>query len=247
MTHPRNIAASLVVAVVAAAFLVAATTDDRVPDQRYIDYAAGFSAYTPKVRSVCGAGRCEATAVCISDHWALTAAHVLEDAGETTLRIGEKTWAVDRTVIHPDFFADKPGKGDIALLHVFESFGLDFYPTLSEGDEKAGDVVSVAGYGITGRMSLGHSIADGKLRAGTNHIERIEDEMIVCTASPGATALECCISPGDSGGPLFCRGKLAGINSMTMAPKGPLKSKTGEESGHTRISTYRRWIEEVAK
>lgn len=247
MTHSRAIAASLIVAVVAAALLVAATTDDRVPDQRYLDYAKGFAPYTPKLRAVCGEGHCQATAVCISDHWALTAAHVLEEAGTTTLRIGDKSWAVDRTVVHPDFFADKPGKGDIALLHVVEPFLLDYYPPLSDGGEAVGDVVSVAGHGITGRMSQGHSISDGRLRAGTNHIERLEHEMIVCTASPGATALECCISPGDSGGPLFCRGKLAGINSMTMALKGPLKSKAGEESGHTRISTYRAWIEEVAK
>ena len=88
---------------------------------------------------------------------------------------------------------------------------------------------------------------DGKLRAGTNHIERFERGMIVCTASPGRSRLELCISPGDSGGPLFCQGKLAGVNCVTMAPKGPLKSRAGEESGHVRVWLYREWIEGVMK
>jgi len=231
----------------AAAFLVAATTDDGVPDHRYLEYAKGFAPYTAKLKSECGKAKCHASAVCIADHWAMTAAHVLEDAGETTLTIGDKTWAVDRIVVHPDFFQGKHGVADIALLHVDEPFGLDYYPPLSDGDEVIGDVVSVVGYGITGRMSSGHSIADGRLRAGTNHIERFEAGMIVCTASPGRSPLEACIAPGDSGGPLFCRGRLTGINSMTFATKGPLKSRTGEESGHTRVWLHREWIGEVTR
>jgi hypothetical protein len=247
MTHPRNIAASLIVAVVAAAFLVAATTDERIPDQRYLDYAGGFATYTPKIKSECGKSKCHASAVCIADHWAMTAAHVLEDAGETTLTLGERTWVVDRIVVHPDFFKGTHGVADIALLHVSEPFGLTYYPPLSDGAEVIGDVVSIVGYGITGRMNDGHSVSDGRLRAGTNHIERFEAGMIVCTASPGRSPLEACIAPGDSGGPMFCRGRLTGINSMTFAAKGPLKSKTGEESGHTRVWLHRDWIREVTQ
>lgn len=248
MAHSRILAASTIVFVVAAALLVAATTDDRVPDQRYLDYASGFADYTPLLRATCGKSNCQATAVCISDHWALTAAHVLEDAGTTTLRIGERVWTVDRTVVHPDFFDAKPGRGDIALLHVSEPFGLEFYPPLSEGDEVAGDIVSIAGYGLTGRLSSGHSSSDGKLRAGTNHIDRLDDTVIVCTASPGVSALEVCTAPGDSGGPLFCRGRLAGIHSITMADgKQAPRSRSGDESGHVRVSAYRQWIEGVAK
>lgn len=243
----RLIVVAFLVAVVAAALLVAATTDDGVPDHRYIDYAKGFESYTPKLKSECGKSKCHASAVCIADHWAVTAAHVLEDAGETTLTIGDREWKVDRVVVHPDFFKGQHGHADIALLHVGDSFGLDYYPPLSDGGEVVGDVVSVVGYGITGKMSAGHSVADGRLRAGTNHIERFEAGMIVCTASPGRSPLEACIAPGDSGGPMFCRGRLTGINSMTFATKGPLKSKTGEESGHTRVWLHRDWIREVTQ
>jgi secreted trypsin-like serine protease len=54
------------------------------------------------------------------------------------------------------------------------------------------------------------------------------------------------IAPGDSGGPLFVDGRLAGINSYTASPRSYTRSQYGEESGHTRIAVYRDWIERVA-
>jgi secreted trypsin-like serine protease len=53
------------------------------------------------------------------------------------------------------------------------------------------------------------------------------------------------IAPGDSGGPLFIGRELAGINSFTMADRGPLNSREGEETGHTRVSLYLEWIAAV--
>jgi hypothetical protein len=217
-----------------------ATTDDLVPDESFVRYASGFQNYTAKLKVPCEKKTCEATATLIADRWALTALHVVGDAESCTLTVGDKTWKVDRIVRHPD-------KADVALLRSEESFGLDFYPPLSDGEEAEGDICSIAGYGVHGRMSEGHNQYDGRLRAGTNHVERFERDLIVCTASPGRSKYEVCIAPGDSGGPLFCKGKLCGINSITMAPKGPLKSRTGEESGHVRVSLYKAWIEETIK
>jgi hypothetical protein len=226
----------------AVAFLLSslATTDDSSPDEAFLRYASGFQSYTAKVKVPCGGKTCEASATMISSHWAITATHVVGDEDRCTLTVGDKSWKVDRIVRHPD-------KADIALLHSEESFGLDFYPPLSGGEEAEGDICSIAGYGVHGRMSEGHNQYDGKLRAGTNHVDRFEKDLIVCTASPGRSRFEVCIAPGDSGGPLFCRGKLSGVNSLTMAPKGPLKSRSGEESGHVRVSLYREWIEGVIK
>lgn len=224
-----------------AAFLFClATTDDAVPDEAFIKYAAGFAPYTAKLKVPCNGKSCEASATLISSHWAVTANHVLGDQESCTLFAGDKSWKIDKIVRHPE-------KADIALLYSEESFGLDFYPPLSGGEESEGFICSIAGYGVHGKMSEGHNKHDGRLRAGTNHIDRFEGDLIVCTASPGRSRYEACIAPGDSGGPLFCKGKLCGINSLTMAPKGPLKSRTGEESGHVRVSLYREWIDEVIK
>lgn len=237
---------SLCIAVLAVA-VIAGTTDDRVPDQKYLDYAKGFAPYTAKLKAPCGKRTCEATATLIADHWALTAAHVVEGSESVRLIVGDKTWNIDRVVQHPEFSDEAMGKHDIALLHSEEPFGLDYYPPLATGQESAGQVVSIAGYGVHGTMADGHGFADGRLRAGTNHIERFEGSLIVCNASPGRSGMEFCISPGDSGGPLFCGGKLCGVNCITMAPKGPLKSKAGEESGHVRVWLYRDWIDEVTR
>ena len=55
------------------------------------------------------------------------------------------------------------------------------------------------------------------------------------------------IGSGDSGGGLFLDGKLAGINSFVMAADGKTNSDYGDECAHTRISTYKKWIEEKTK
>jgi hypothetical protein len=241
----RQLLVALAFAVAAVAFVLAGTTDDGVPDKKYLEYAKGFAPYTAKLKAACNGKVCEATATLISDHWALTAAHVVEGSDSATLIVGDKSWEVVRIVRHPQFEANGMGVNDLAMLHTPESFGLDYYPPLSDGDEKPGDIVSVCGYGVHGKMSAGHGEYDGKLRAGTNHIERLERSMLICSAKPRQSSLELCIAPGDSGGPLFCKGKLAGVNCVTMAPKGPLKSRAGEESGHVQVSLYREWIDGV--
>ena len=59
--------------------------------------------------------------------------------------------------------------------------------------------------------------------------------------------LEFLISHGDSGGGLFINGKLAGIHSFVSASDKKADSSYGDQSGHTRISTYKRWIDFIVK
>jgi S1-C subfamily serine protease len=227
---------------------MAGTTDDAVPDARYVEYAKAFAPYTAKFTGRDAENRInEATATLISPHWAITAAHVVHGVGGITLAIGPTSRPVDRVVIHPEWKDETHGWHDIALLHCESPANASYYPTLSDGDEKEGQTVSIVGYGLHGKMTEGHSLSDGRLRAGTQKIERFERTVIVCHAQCGSSTLEFCISPGDSGGPLFAGGKLAGVNSFTMAAKGPLKSRQGEETAHTRISLYREWIKGIVE
>lgn len=230
---------------IALAIAVGGTTDDSIPDSKYIEYAKGFAPYTVAVAaSGTGAAPHMGTATLISDRWAITAAHIV--SGASTVKVGERK-AVE-VVVHPEYSEDCVGCFDVALVRVDESFGRDYYPPLSTGDENPGDLCSIAGYGLHGPMSSGYSSSDGRLRAGTARIDRFDGTRIICPISRGSSPLPYGISPGDSGGPLFCNGKLAGINSFTMRDKGfSLKSRVGEEQGFARVSVMRDWIDEVMR
>lgn len=228
--------------IIAASTATAGTIEDHLPDSRYVQYAVGFAPYTSRLRATAGDRTVAVgSATLIADRWALTAAHVVHGAQEVEVA-GKKASLV---VMHEGWTEDSYGKCDIALVRVDDSFALDFYPPLSDGDEKPGDTVSVAGFGVTGRMSSGYTTNDEALRAGTQTIERFDNDLIVCEAKRRSSPLELCIAPGDSGGPLFARGRLAGINSMTQAARGPLRSRYGEETCHTRVSLFREWISHV--
>jgi S1-C subfamily serine protease len=240
MTIERSVAAFLL-GIPAA---MAGTTDDGVPDARYVEYAKAFAPYTTRIGCIGADGRrSEATATLLNQHWAITAAHVVAGSSGVVVTSGSAARAAQRVIIHPEWASDTHGMHDLALVRCDEPSPVSYYPPLSSGEEKVGQVVSIVGYGLHGKLTEGHTAHDGKLRAGTQTIERFERSIIVCHAQCGTSMLEFCISPGDSGGPLFAGGKLAGVNSFTMASKGStLKSRQGEETAHTRVSLYREWI-----
>lgn len=238
----KQIAACFVVS----ASCLAGTTEDGIPDSAYVEYAKQFSSYTAKLSGTTDKNApFLATATIIADNWAVTAAHVAAEAGggAIVIEVGGVGRTASQVFIHPGWSDDVMGVDDIALIRTDASWGLATYPKLFDGVESVGQNVSICGYGVHGKMSVGHSEHDGRLRAGTNTIHALTPSSIICYAERGSSRLEFCSAPGDSGGPLFLNGRLAGVNSFTMAPKGPLKSKYGEESGHTRIGVYREWIE----
>jgi len=225
----------------------AGTIDDSVPDARYVEYGRSFSTYTAKFRGQAADGRTHtASAVLIAPRWAITAAHVAAGCTGVTLTYsGDRVGEIERVIVHPEWKDEGLGRHDIALLEAAVDFGLEFYPPLSTGGE-VGKLASVVGYGATGPMGYGHTKFDGVLRAGTQRVDRIERNCLVCDITLRGSSLEYGIAPGDSGGPLFVDGRLAGINSYTASPRSYTRSQYGEESGHTRIAVYRDWIVQVA-
>lgn len=226
----------------------AGTTDDGIPDARYREYAKGFAPYTARILGVQPDGTTPAgSCVLIADLWAVTAAHVVDDFASGVVHASTGIRRIERIFPHAEYKDDSFGWHDLALVKVAEPFGLDFYPKVADGSETPGDIVSMVGFGLTGRLSSGYTHGDGALRAGTGRIARFERGVIVMPALSAGTALPLCIAPGDSGGPLFCRGMLSGIASFTMkTPDGMrTRSRIGEESCHTRLILYHDWFHDV--
>jgi hypothetical protein len=108
-------------------------------------------------------------------------------------------------------------------------------------------VCSLSGWGFTGTFITGSTKYDNKRRAGSNIIEKTERTNLVCSPSPKGvkhTELEFLIASGDSGGGLFIGNKLAGIHSSVLAIDKTPNSSYTDESCHTRISLYTKWIKE---
>lgn len=224
----------------------AGTIDPNIPDEKYITYAKDFK-YVYKICGTNNDGKlfC-ASAVAIGPHWILTAAHVVNNQRTCILHREDKAYSVKEIVVHKDFEVDGFGKADIAIGYIEEDLGLDFYPPLYEDDDEVGKVCSISGFGLTGTFNTGVINSDNIQRAGSNHIDFIDRDLLICSLSRDKkTSLEFLIASGDSGGGLFIGNKLAGINSCVLAKDKNPNSNYGDESGHTRISKFFPWIKSI--
>lgn len=230
---------------------LAVTIEDTIPDARFREYGETFAHVSGRI--ICSTGTSRATGSCvpISPHWALTAAHVIDQAAAADVITQTGTHATDLRVIHHQW-ADKYAEHDIALVHVETPMALARYAPLTDGTERLGTVAAAVGYGATGPLSTGYATADGHIRAGTVLLSAIDRSVYVCEIRRSGSPLPGCIAPGDSGGGLWGtaadgRTVLIGINSFTTKiGKGRVRSQVGEESGHTRVVAYLTWIRHIA-
>jgi hypothetical protein len=227
---------------------VAGTIDPSVSDSKYVKYGQDFVYVGKLCGSYTDGGKFCASAVAIDDFNILTAAHVVKGSDSCKITINSKVICVSNIICHKDFEANLFGIADIAVGHCDSPIGLKFYPALYDDESEVDSVCSISGYGLTGNFKTGARIYDGKKRAGSNRIDRIEKDLLICDpsarGSKGYTSLEFLIASGDSGGGLFIGNRLAGINSCVMVGGRSPNSSYGEESGHTRISKFIEWIKE---
>jgi len=224
----------------------AGTREESIEDSRHIEYGKKFK-YIYKICGTYKDGKLFCgSAIVIDRHWILTAAHVVNNHKFCIISQDDKTNTVDEIIVHEDFVREKFGSADIALGYMEKPIVLDFYPSLYEDKDELNKVCCISGYGLTGTFKTGANISDNKKRAGSNIIDAIDRELLLCNASSrddkNATELEFLIAGGDSGGGLFIDGKLAGINSIVLAADKKPDSSYGDESAHTRISSYSKWI-----
>jgi hypothetical protein len=223
------------------------TIDPNIPDQKYLDFGSKFYC----VVKLCGTYEDNslfcASGVIIEKHFILTAAHVVEGYKTCYAKIGDKQFKLKNIILHKNFGGEF-GTGDIAIGYCEDGFSLENFPPLYDDDDEVGRISSIAGWGLTGNFNTGIYRSDNKLRAGSNIIDSIDKDMLICSPSKPTdkdhTLLEYMIGSGDSGGGLFIDGKLAGINSCVMAVGRSPMSKYDEQSGHTRVSNFLDWIKE---
>lgn len=228
--------------------LYAGTISPNIADKSYVDRGKNFDCIV-RIQLRDDANQLMlASAVIIDENHALTAAHVVKPAKICKLILdNNEEFPIDKIIIHKDFEELNFGKYDIALCYSKKTFQLKSYPKLNSDINEEGKRCDISGYGLTGNFLTGVTSSDGKKRAGTNIIDYIDKDLLICSPSKFGekdfTDLEFLIAHGDSGGGLFIDGKLAGINSCVMATDKKPNSTFTDESGHTRISIFNDWIE----
>lgn len=226
----------------------AGTIDPDTNDNKYLEYGQKYEC----VVGLCGEYENDvhycASAVIIRPRWVLTAAHVVNKSKRCIVRLNNKQSKISKIICYKNFEENNFGYHDIAICYSEEELNISNYPELYEKSDENGKKCSIVGLGLHGDFITGCVKSDNKKRGGTNIIDNIEKDLLICTPSrkdSTHTDLEFLIGSGDSGGGLFIDGRLAGINSCVMASDGKPNSTYGDESGHTRVSKYIDWIKEI--
>jgi len=180
--------------------------------------------------------------------------------------------------IHPDYQGDAGGGNDLAVLTLssFAPAGADRYP-IYRGNNELGQVGEIVGYGSTGQGRREDSLPPGLKRAGFNRLEAYGSPFPEYTGGEllltydfdnglpandgfgiflglhdlGEGLGEVFPSFGDSGGPTFLNGAIAGLHSFSFRKKntsdidGFLNQSFGEFTADVRVSKHAKWIDSV--
>ena len=167
------------------------------------------------------------TGTAISPHWVLAARHCFGDGTTAKLvRTGiEKTGTKGSEEVY------HAPSGDISLVRMstHSSFDFDSYPELATEEPKPGQVGTFYGWDNRAHNYLQQSTAEvqGSYQDGSYS----NGKMFVVHHQDGAYS-----KPGDSGGPLFIDGKLAGVASAISGNGVPLNLAD--------IAAQKEWIAE---
>jgi|APCry1669188879_1035177.scaffolds.fasta_scaffold54783_1 secreted trypsin-like serine protease len=223
------------------------TIDPDTPDSKYIEYGENFNSVV-KLCCFDGKGLSCGSAVVIAPEWIVTAAHVVENCNSWTVTIGEEKYGIKKMIMHPSYKPEIFNSNDIAVGKLTKKIDLQHYPNLYTESDEVGKMCSISGWGFTGTFNTGVQKNDNKRRAGYNTVDKIQNNVLVCSPSRRdgkITELEYLICSGDSGGGLFIENKLAGVHSSVAGYDGSSNSSYGDEARHTRVSIYANWINDT--
>lgn len=239
----------VIILLAASRVAAAGTIDPSTPDEKYVAFGQSFP-FVVRITNNVDCKKCEkkheqhASAVIIKPHWALTAAHVINNAHDDVIYSGDKQHRVAYKVAHKDYDENKVGLHDIALCYTDEDFKQEFYVPLYAKSDELGQAVTISGWGSSGNFVTGANKSDNKRRAGHNKLSAAFLSVVACSPrKEGRMPLEFMIAPGDSGGGMFIGNELAGINSFLAHADGKPDGTYGDDSAFTRVSLYRDWVE----
>lgn len=232
--------------------LKAGTILDNVADAKYLEYAKNIDCVVQMIGKTDDQLSSQFSGVIIHPNWIITAAHTLESKEKFYFICNQtnKKIAIDDYYIHPDFDTNAFGSMDIGLCYVKTTIDVKYIPQLYSDNDEIDKICCIVGYGLTGTGLTGAIKWDGNKRAGSNFVNKIENQLLICDMSrrnEKSTALEICIVSGDSGGGLFIDKKLAGINSCVIHKNRDHRGRYGDETGHVRISNKKciDWIKYI--
>lgn len=187
---------------------------------------------------------------------------------------GKHVYSVSDIYVNPNFTGDALAGGDLAVL-VLESpapTSVDRYDIYRSSDE-LGRVFDLVGYGISGTGETGAdplAYDFGTKRNGQNRFEIIstnaypgaDDDGLGYDFDDGTTTYdtigawagirdlglgtsEVCCARGDSGGPAFIDGKIAGVTSYVVYSGA--ESSFGSVGVSVRVSQYTDWIDQTLR
>ncbi|MGQ3675618.1 S1 family peptidase [Xanthobacter sp. TB0139] len=180
----------------------------------------------------------------------LTAAHCVAPAGDYAVALVDEApprlLPAARIIVHPRFnsgqFKSRRPTPDLALIKLAGPLPARFTPVRlsSAGIPPKGSTLLLAGYGM---VRDGAESSAGTLRmASLPSIGTTGGFMVRLSRGSKGGAGAC---TGDSGGPSFQNGALAGITSWATAPHG--RRGCGGVTGVTLVSLNRDWINQTAQ
>jgi V8-like Glu-specific endopeptidase len=229
----------------------AGTIDPNVSDSKYLDYGQQHECVFRITGYERGGKHFFASCVLIRPRVIITAAHVASNVERSYVIIDDKTNIEIISLVYPEQYKENEFNGmgyDIAVGLLGAEINIKEYPQLYTDGDELEKTCSISGFGMTGNFDTGITISDGRKRAGSNTIEKIDTyETLICSANNSKkTHLEFLIAGGDSGGGLFIEKKLAGVNSSIFTySTTPAKGDRNTYSAHTRVSKHYNWLNKV--
>ena len=186
---------------------------------------------------------------------------------------GQATFYGASYFVYPQWDGNVSDGNDIAIIRLSTSVPVSGYQIFTDKNFMGGGIAELAGYGISGTGATGSKSSlypFGTLRMGENKLDTVWniagnpfafdfDDGTVRRDTIGNLTLgllrdlgtgdnEVMTAPGDSGGPSFIDGQIAGIHSFGATLGKPfdvdntLNSSFGELGGDTRVAFYADWI-----